>query len=117
MIDEKLTCFLHSLIYSIRFDPVPVESPVFNLLVERAVHSRQMRFDIFWDLICAASTDGNIKDTSAKISSVFHTGDEMALIYQGLLDVYLQKIRDQCGILLFVYTSSTLITQHRYCSA
>ena len=79
-----LSCFCHFLVHCIRFDRKPLESPLFQLLVERAVQSEQFMQDLYWDLAMAASVHS----------------DEAYLTYMRLHDLFFLRICSERGLLL-----------------
>ena len=85
------SCFIHMLIHALRYDAVPTDSPLFQMLISRAVRSRDLRYNIFWDLVCASSSEGRLKQRLL-VDDVFHVGDLLQFIYQGALAAYLRAI-------------------------
>ena len=91
MDDEMLSCFIHMLINALRHDAVPADSALFKMLISRAIRSRDLRYNIFWDLVCASSGEGRLKQRLA-VDDVFNVGDSLQFIYQSALAAYLRAI-------------------------
>ncbi len=79
---QMMTCFLHILVHSISFDPKPLQSPVYAMLMQHAMTSEVFLHALYWDLIAASA----------------NTEDGAYVIYRRVLDHFLFALCSTRGL-------------------